>query len=202
MNSEMFNSLLEDVQFVDIMNNDILSESVYRRKTNLYIIYPESMNDNFAQPGVSFGADINTAVYNYKQKLHTHNNIKNPPEKVYVYIPDAGHYDFRMSYENFNSWWSLDKVYLRMIGIIKFNEDWSWEWIEKVDESYCNDYQNSEFDILTESKIEFVNDKGEEVPKVCPKCGSKVGIFLRGEPVFLCTNKKCGKYFGTVPCKD
>lgn len=48
-------------------------------------------------------------------------------------------------------------------------------------------------------EIEFKNDKGEEVPKVCPKCGSKVGVFLRGEPVFLCSNKDCGKYFGTVP---
>ena len=48
-------------------------------------------------------------------------------------------------------------------------------------------------------EIEFKNDKGEEVPKVCPKCGSKVGVFLRGEPVFLCSNKDCEKYFGTVP---
>lgn len=53
---------------------------------------------------------------------------------------------------------------------------------------------------MAESKIRFVNDKGEDVPKVCPKCGSKVGIFLQGELVFLCTNKKCKKYFGTVPC--
>ena len=48
-------------------------------------------------------------------------------------------------------------------------------------------------------EIEFKNDKGEEVPKKCPKCGSKVGVFLRGEPVFLCSNKDCEKYFGTVP---
>jgi hypothetical protein len=53
---------------------------------------------------------------------------------------------------------------------------------------------------MAESKIKFVNDKGEDVPKVCPDCGSKVGVFLQGEPVFLCTNKKCKKYFGTVPC--
>lgn len=58
----------------------------------------------------------------------------------------------------------------------------------------------SKHEPMAESKIKFVNDKGEDVPKVCPKCGSKVGIFLQGEPVFLCTNKKCKKYFGTVPC--
>lgn len=47
--------------------------------------------------------------------------------------------------------------------------------------------------------IKFINDKGDKVPKICPKCNSKVGIFLHGEPVFLCTNKECKKYYGTVP---
>ena len=50
--------------------------------------------------------------------------------------------------------------------------------------------------------IEYENDKGEEVPKVCPICGSEVKIFLKGEPVFLCSNKDCEKYFGTVPFKE
>lgn len=53
--------------------------------------------------------------------------------------------------------------------------------------------------IMEEAAISWKNDKGEDVPKVCPKCGSKVGVFLKGEPVYLCTNKKCEKYFGTVP---
>ena len=51
-------------------------------------------------------------------------------------------------------------------------------------------------------EVEFKNDKGEEVPKVCPKCGSKVGVFFRGEPIFLCSNKDCEEYFGTVPFKE
>lgn len=41
------------------------------------------------------------------------------------------------------------------------------------------------------------NDKGEVVPDVCDKCGSKVGLYIHGEPVYLCS--KCGKYFGTMP---
>ena len=49
---------------------------------------------------------------------------------------------------------------------------------------------------------EVKNDKGEEVPKVCPKCGSKIGVFLRGEPVYLCTNKECNKFFGVVPFNE
>ena len=60
-------------------------------------------------------------------------------------------------------------------------------------------YKNWDESVILEGKIGFKNDRGEEVPKVCPKCGSKVGVFLRGEPVFLCSNKECEKYFGTVP---
>lgn len=51
-------------------------------------------------------------------------------------------------------------------------------------------------------EIEFKNDEGKEVPKKCPKCGSKVAVFLKGEPVFLCSNKDCNTYFGTVPFKE
>ena len=43
------------------------------------------------------------------------------------------------------------------------------------------------------------NDEGKTVPEKCDKCGSKVGVFIQGEPIFKCTNKKCGKYFGTLP---
>ena len=44
------------------------------------------------------------------------------------------------------------------------------------------------------------NDKGEIVPTVCPKCGSKVKVFFKGEPVYLCSNEKCKRFFGVVPC--
>ena len=53
-------------------------------------------------------------------------------------------------------------------------------------------------DIVQDSRIERVNDEGVPVPEKCPECGADVGIFLKGEPVWLC--KKCHKYFGTVPC--
>lgn len=53
-------------------------------------------------------------------------------------------------------------------------------------------------DIVQDSRIERINDEGVTVPEKCPECGADVGIFLKGEPVWLC--KKCHKYFGTVPC--
>lgn len=52
--------------------------------------------------------------------------------------------------------------------------------------------------ITENSRIERVNDEGVPVPEKCSECGADVGIFLKGEPVWLC--KKCHKYFGTVPC--
>lgn len=52
----------------------------------------------------------------------------------------------------------------------------------------------------SKKKKKIYNDKGELVPDICPVCGSKVGLYIQGEPVYLCSNKKCGKYFGTMPC--
>jgi hypothetical protein len=49
-------------------------------------------------------------------------------------------------------------------------------------------------------EIAYVNDKGDKVPRTCPKCGGEVKVFLKGEPVFLCT--ECEKYFGTVPFSE
>lgn len=54
---------------------------------------------------------------------------------------------------------------------------------------------------ITERKKVTKNDKGEIVPEVCPVCGSKIGLYIHGEPVYLCSNEKCKKYFGTMPFK-
>jgi hypothetical protein len=42
------------------------------------------------------------------------------------------------------------------------------------------------------------NDEGEIVPEKCTECGSDIGIYIQGEPVYKCT--KCGKFYGTMPC--
>ena len=61
-------------------------------------------------------------------------------------------------------------------------------------------YRQSTYGTFFESKKKVVkNDKGEIVPEICPECGSKVGLYIKGEPVYLCSNKKCNKYFGTKP---
>lgn len=47
---------------------------------------------------------------------------------------------------------------------------------------------------ITEAK----NDKNENIPTKCNKCGGKINLEIHGEPVYVCS--ECGKYFGTMPC--
>lgn len=49
-------------------------------------------------------------------------------------------------------------------------------------------------------EINFIDDKGNKVPKKCTECGGDIKVFFRGEPVFVCS--KCNKYYGTVPFKE
>lgn len=76
---------------------------------------------------------------------------------------------------------------------------------ENADPEYPNDmkpYQEESFmsEYLQSShkrkKKVVRNDEGEIVPEKCPKCGGDIGVFIQGEPVYLCKN--CKKYFGTV----
>ena len=53
---------------------------------------------------------------------------------------------------------------------------------------------------MSKKKKQIKNDKGEIVPDKCPYCGSDIKIYIKGEPVYLCSNKNCEHYFGTVPC--
>ena len=61
-------------------------------------------------------------------------------------------------------------------------------------------YRQSMYGVMFEGKKKVIkNDKGEIVPEFCPKCGSKVGLYIQGEPVYLCSNEKCREYFGIRP---
>lgn len=52
----------------------------------------------------------------------------------------------------------------------------------------------------SKQKKQVFNDEGKLVPEKCEKCGSDVGVYICGEPVYKCT--KCGEYYGTVPFPD
>ena len=61
------------------------------------------------------------------------------------------------------------------------------------EESFMSEYLQSSH---PRKKKKVMNDEGKEVPDKCPKCGGDIGLFIQGEPVYLCKN--CKKYFGTV----
>ena len=61
--------------------------------------------------------------------------------------------------------------------------------------SYLEKYGDSTLYEESGEKTRY-NDKGEKVPDICTKCGGKIGIFIQGEPVYLCVD--CKKYYGTV----
>lgn len=73
-------------------------------------------------------------------------------------------------------------------------------WDEDLDIPYMRENGMLPDEDINEAKVERINDEGDTVPEKCDKCGSHVGLYLKGEPVWLCSNKKCGKYFGTTPC--
>ena len=56
--------------------------------------------------------------------------------------------------------------------------------------------ENNKEEYITDRKgnIKETED-GKKVPKCCPKCGSKMTVQIKGEPVYICKN---GHYFGTV----
>lgn len=61
------------------------------------------------------------------------------------------------------------------------------------EESFMSEYLQSSH---PRKKKKVMNYEGKEVPDKCTKCGGDIGVFIQGEPVYLCKN--CKKYFGTV----
>lgn len=43
----------------------------------------------------------------------------------------------------------------------------------------------------------WLDDNGNKVPRKCPKCGADVGLYIEGEPVFLCKGSE-RHYIGTL----
>ena len=43
----------------------------------------------------------------------------------------------------------------------------------------------------------WLTDENKTVPTKCPKCGADMGLFIDGEPVFLCKGEQ-RHYYGTL----
>lgn len=89
-----------------------------------------------------------------------------------------------------------DDAYSGAVDRAKYGEKKTTRMITKNDVAADGD------STMDEAARARVNDKGERVPETCPKCGFKIGVYLHGEPVYLCSNPKCKTYYGTVPFKN
>jgi hypothetical protein len=70
------------------------------------------------------------------------------------------------------------------------------ESLESKFKSYITERFTNFIDEAKKKDKKVYNDKGEEVPETC-ECGGKIGLYIKGEPVYLCS--KCNKYYGTMP---
>ena len=88
-----------------------------------------------------------------------------------------------------------------------FDEDeefmnWLDELLKALEEADCEILMESDKDkwLVNGDGEYWLDEDGNKVPVKCPKCGADVGVYIKGEPVFLCS--ECGEYLGTVKFPD
>lgn len=81
--------------------------------------------------------------------------------------------------------------------------DWLAELIKMLEaDGDCEIIMSSDKDkwLVNGDGDYWLDEKGNKVPAKCPKCGADVGVYVKGEPVYLCS--ECGEYLGTVKFPD
>ncbi len=75
------------------------------------------------------------------------------------------------------------------------NDEHDWSTVKEptVDDTV---YESREGKFMKQSNGKYwLTEEGKKVPSKCPKCGAKMNVRIKGEPIFECDN---GHYFGTV----
>lgn len=80
--------------------------------------------------------------------------------------------------------------------------NWLDELLKALEEADCEVIMSSDKDkwLVNDDGEYWLDEEGNKVPAKCPKCGADVGVYIKGEPVFLCS--ECGEYLGTVKFPD
>ena len=80
--------------------------------------------------------------------------------------------------------------------------NWLDELLKALDEAGCEVIMSSDKDkwLVNGDGEYWLDENNNKVPAKCPKCGADVGVYIKGEPVFLCS--ECGEYLGTVKFPD
>lgn len=116
-------------------------------------------------------------------------DIKKLSKEYFLFLDYEPHFD------------TMDDIYdMKFVGQKLSDEDKEQSKYNERMFEQLNKYRNAV--LLNESKRKkkiVRNDEGEIVPDICPECGSEVGLYIQGEPIYRCSNDKCKKYFGTMP---
>lgn len=80
--------------------------------------------------------------------------------------------------------------------------NWLNELLEALEDAGCEVIMSSDKDkwLVNGDGEYWLDEDGNKVPAKCPKCGADVGLYIKGEPVFLCS--ECGEYLGTMKFPD
>lgn len=80
--------------------------------------------------------------------------------------------------------------------------NWLNELLKALEDADCEIIMSSDKDkwLVNGDGEYWLDEDGNKVPAKCPKCGADVGVYIKGEPVFLCS--ECGEYLGTVKFPD
>jgi hypothetical protein len=80
--------------------------------------------------------------------------------------------------------------------------NWLDELLKALEEADCEIIMENDKDkwLVNGDGEYWLDEEGNKVPAKCPKCGADVGVYIKGEPVFLCS--ECGEYLGTVKFPD
>lgn len=80
--------------------------------------------------------------------------------------------------------------------------NWLDELLKALEDADCEIIMESDKDkwLVNGDGEYWLDEEGNKVPAKCPKCGADVGVYIKGEPVFLCS--ECGEYLGTVKFPD
>jgi ribosomal protein S18 acetylase RimI-like enzyme len=173
---------------------------------NLYFISQEELNGKILSPRipdnyftknnyedntikrVCFAPSIDKCLMGLSQ------NLKG--EELYVYEPD-GEYEIYKPDKNLvpdssitGELWILKPVKLKKLAKIKVIGDAGEDGIPFYYGDNKAELYKWNYKIIDESTI----------PEKCKKCGGDIKVYLRGEPVYLCSD--CGEYYGTVPFKE
>lgn len=178
---------------IELIHKEPSLRELNRIHSNWQLMTDEQKRKSDMKSRELFGCDNET---NYTRLVKTYNEACKDVKTARKFVSEVGKLAKKYDANYFIVTDGASGIHNNGNPAVKNARDSQVEWEKKHGFDPDEDWSDT---LATESAK---NNKGKVVPKKCPKCGSPVRIFLRGEPVFLCSNKKCGKFFGVVPFKE